>query len=127
MAALVSVNKEKAMFGLSADQITGQLRQLLPILGSMAVALGWISPEKANTLISNILAVIGPLMILGGIVWTAIANTQKAIAQSAAAIPGTVVVTTPELAKSTPEGNIVSNEMQKDSLAATVSNAKVNQ
>lgn len=115
------------MFGLSADQITGQLRQLLPILGSMAVALGWISPEKANTLISNILAVIGPLMILGGIVWTAIANTQKAIAQSAAAIPGTVVVTTPELAKSTPEGNIVSNEMQKDSLAATVSNAKVNQ
>lgn len=102
------------MFGMSNDQITGQLRQILPILGSIAVALGWISPEKSNLLISNILAVIGPIMIIAGIVWTAVANTQKAIMQSAAAVPGTVVITTPDLAAATPnETNIMSNKTSK--------------
>lgn len=102
------------MFGMSHDQITAQLRQILPIVGSMAVALGYISPEKAGVLVSNILAVIGPLMILGGIVWSWFANTEKALVQSAAAIPGTVVVTTAALAKATPEqNNIVSNTETK--------------
>lgn len=113
------------MFGMSNDQIAGQLRQILPILGSMAVALGWISPEKANAVVTNILAIVGPLMILGGIVWTAFANTEKALVQSAAAIPGTVVVTTPDLAVATPERNIVSNETAKEKIAAIVTDAKV--
>lgn len=102
------------MFGMSNDQITGQLRQLLPILGSIAVALGWIAPDKASAIVTNILAVVGPLMVLGGIIWTGFANTEKALVQSAAAVPGTVVITTPELAKATPEqNNIVSNTETK--------------
>lgn len=103
------------MFGMSNDQITAQIRQLLPALGALAVALGWIAPDVAGQLVTNILAAIGPLMILGGMAWASYANTEKALLESAAQIidPLTnkpaLIVTSVELAAATPGfNNIVS-------------------
>lgn len=50
------------------------------------------------------------VIILGSAAWGYWVNRPKAIVQSAAALPGTVVVTTPDLSAATPnQTNIVSN------------------
>lgn len=67
---------------------------------------GWIGT-------SDVAPLATALITIGGVVWGWYVNRPKAIVQSAAALPGTTVVTTPDLAKTTPENNIVSNAEMK--------------
>ena len=88
--------------GITFDQIRGPIeRALLVALGWLA-AKGWISPAEvagyATLVIGIIAAVYG---------WWQ--NRPQAVIQSAAAVPGTTVVTTSAIAAATPETNIVSN------------------
>lgn len=84
------------------DQIKGIMERLILIGLAGATAAGWIGEGDAETYGPAVLLLIGSIYAW----WV---NRPKAIVQSAAALPGTVVVTTPDLAKSTPEPNIVSN------------------
>jgi len=109
---------EETAPAVSIDQLTGQIRQALPILGTLAVTLGWAAPDKVGAVVANLSLLVGPLMILAGIVWTALANTRKALLRSAAAVVGdngqkTMIVASPELANATPENNIVSTASVK--------------
>lgn len=65
------------------DQWMGQLRQLLPVIGTLLTALGWITPEAWAGYTTIILTVAGPLMIFGSMVWSLIANSRKSIMISA--------------------------------------------
>ena len=71
----------------SVDQYMGLLRQAIPALGGLAVALGWISPEHMNATVINILAVAGPAMLFIGFVWSLVANSQFSIRKAAAKLP----------------------------------------
>lgn len=69
---------------MSQDQWLAILRQLLPALGGIAVALGWLTKDQVGPLVANILAAAGPLMLVGGTIWAVIANTRASIMASAA-------------------------------------------
>ena len=71
-----------------------------------AVTKGWITGQDAPYIAGGIVTLVGGA-------WAWWINRPKAIVQSAAALPQTVVVTTPALAASTPEKNIVSADSNK--------------
>ena len=56
-----------------------------------------------------LLQIAGPVSILAGVVWSLFAHTKTATIAAAAAVPGTTVVTTPELANAVPAANAVSS------------------
>jgi hypothetical protein len=71
---------------------------------------GWITKQDAL----DYGAEYGPLLLAVVSAWYGWRiNRPKAIVQSAAALPNTTVVTTPDIAKSTPEPNIVSDVTMK--------------
>lgn len=72
---------------MTTDMMLALLRQMLPVLGTLAATLGWIAPEKVAPLVSSILSAIGPIMILGSTVWSVFANTKSSILTSAAQMP----------------------------------------
>lgn len=95
----------------SKDQMSGMLDRALAVLVTMflgyCVRKGWLGESDAATLAPAI-------VILPAIIWGWWNNRDKALVQSAANVPGTVVVTTPELAKATPDqNNIVSSTTVK--------------
>lgn len=91
---------------ITFDQIRGPIERAVLIALGWAAGQGWISSAEVAgyaTLLVGILAAFYGW-------WQ---NRPKAVLQSAAAIPGTTVVTTPALAAATPEGNIVSSAVEK--------------
>lgn len=87
-------------------QVSGILDRVLLAVGMYAVAKGWISQSDLTNYIALILAV-------GGAVWGWYVNTPKALVQATAAIPGTTVVTAPDIADAAPEHNVVSNAVNQ--------------
>lgn len=94
------------MTGMAERTVSGALIGILGFALHKLVVLGLLADSDVTTL--------SPLLIIllsaGYAYWV---NRPKAIVQSAAALPGTVVVTTPDLSGSTPEKNIVSNTMNR--------------
>lgn len=85
------------------DQIKGIAERLIGGGLLFLVAKGYIGKDDAAT--------YGPaVLLLCAAIYGWYTNRPKAIVQSAAALPNTSVVTTPNLAKSTPEPNIVSTD-----------------
>lgn len=69
------------------DQISGQLRQLLQAVGAILTTLGFLAPGVADNWITTIMQVIGPLGMIGGVVWSILSNRKSSIIASASAIP----------------------------------------
>lgn len=96
---------------MTTDQISGSSDRALLVLVTWfltyASQKGWITTSDVATLAPAIVAI-------AGFGWGWWVNRPKAIAMSAASIPGTTVVTTPDLAAATPDhSNIVSNTETK--------------
>lgn len=88
------------------DQIRGPVERVVLVGLGWFVAKGYISSGEVANYSTLALGVIAAFYGW----WQ---NRPKAIMQSAAAIPGTVVVTSPDLASNTTETNIVSNDANK--------------
>lgn len=93
------------------EQLKGMGERLATIIATWvlarAVAKGYIAPEDSGVLLPGliILIVAAPSVLYGW--WV---NRGKSLAQALAkVVPETVVVTSPDIAKNTPELNIVSN------------------
>lgn len=91
------------------DQIKGVAERLVTIslasVLSLAVSKGWITKQQAVDYGLE----WGPLFLALISAWYGWKiNQPRSIIQSAAALPGTTVVTLPSIAGSTPESNIVS-------------------
>jgi hypothetical protein len=102
---------------ITFDQVRGPIERVIYIGLGWLVARGYITNAEVANYATLLLAIAA-----AGYGWWQ--NRPKAIAQSAAALPGTTIVTTPELAKATPEANIVSNLASPESVAATVQSNK---
>lgn len=101
----------------TTDQVKGIgdriIAVLVAILLTTAVTKGWITTDQMNEL-SKVLIEYSPYITLAiSGAWGWWVNRPKAIVQSAAALPNTMVVTTPDLSNNTPETNIVSNVTNK--------------
>jgi hypothetical protein len=70
------------------DQIAGLLRQLLPFVGGLAVARGWLTTEQMT-------AAVGAIITLGGIGWSIKANNKTSIIKASAGMNETNVTKGP--------------------------------
>ena len=75
------------MFGMTTDQIMGLIRQVLPLLGGVAIAFGWLTADQVGALTQKALAIAGPFLMLAGVIWALIANGKASILTSAANMP----------------------------------------
>lgn len=96
---------------MNKDQVTGISERVLygfvMAMFGLGVKKGWYDNETAAYLAG------GAVTLIGGI-WAWWINRPQALIRAAAqSTPGTVVVTTPEIANATPESNIVSNQTSK--------------
>lgn len=102
---------------MQQDQIKGMLDRAIAVLATMflnwLVTKGWLGQSDAATLLPA-------LVLLPALAWGWWNNRDKALLQSAATVPGTVVVTSPYFAKATPETNIVSSDVAKVVTEASV-------
>lgn len=110
---------------MQRDQFSGVIDRALAVLAT--VFLGWFV-KKGYLGESEAATLVPAIVLLPSIIWGYYVNSNKALLQSAANVPGTVIVTTPTLAKDTPaEKNIVSNEATKERIAAAVDKAATSQ
>lgn len=72
---------------MTADQIMGLLRQILPAIGGLAVALGWLTTDQVSHFTSILMQVGGPVLLAASAIWAVIANSKKSIIASATAMP----------------------------------------
>lgn len=100
---------------MQSDQTKGMLDRAIAVLATMflgwLVKRGWLGESDALTLMPAII-------LLPSLAWGWWVNRDKALLQSAASVPAgpglkTVIITSPEFAKDTPENNIVSNKQIK--------------
>lgn len=88
---------------ITFDQVRGPVERIILVGLGFLAARGYISSEEVAGYATLALAVIAAFYGW----WQ---NRPVAIAKSAAALPDTTVVTTPEIAAATTESNIVSKD-----------------
>ncbi|MBR1198813.1 hypothetical protein JQ574_22715 [Bradyrhizobium sp. AUGA SZCCT0158] len=84
------------------EQISSILRHILTFGGGFIVAKGWISADALP-------GIVGAMITIGGVIWGMFNKTESSIVASAAALPGTTVVTTPALAAAVTSPDAVSS------------------
>lgn len=84
------------------EQMSSILRHILTFGGGFIVAKGWISAEALP-------GIVGAMITIGGVIWGMFNKTETAIVASAAALPGTMVVTTPAIAAAVPSSDAMSS------------------
>ena len=102
------------MPNITQDQLMGLLRQLLPVLGGLALAFG-VSQATVNYWINVIFQIAGPLSIIAGIVWSLIANNKTSILTAAANLPEVKEITLDKKSEEAPalEAATPANVVQK--------------
>lgn len=108
---------------MNTNQVSGSFDRLATVVVTWLLTYlttkGYLTASQAADFLPLILGVF--VAVYG---WYT--NRDRNIAMAAAAIPGTTVITTPELAKATPDKtNIISNTSTPSSIAATVAETKV--
>lgn len=102
------------MFGMNPEQLDKTVRTFLTMAGTVAMTLGWLTPEKVGEYTAFALSILGPILTLGTIVWTMVSGMQSSQVARVAAMPnvkqvvldGTVSGTT-ALNKATPNNVVV--------------------
>lgn len=72
------------------DQVMGQLRVIIPALGTIVSAVGIATPDKVGTTVAALMTSVGPISYVVVSIWSLIANSRASIMASAAkpAAPG---------------------------------------
>jgi hypothetical protein len=88
---------------LTNDQLKALAERITTVIATWAVTKGYITPAQMTE--------YAPLAVgVAAAIYAWWVNRPKALVQAASNIPGTTVVTTPELANATPNNeNILSN------------------
>lgn len=75
------------MLGMSNEQWLAILRQMLPIIGGIAITFGWLTKDQVSDLSVAVLSAVGPMMVLGSAGWAVYMRKKSEIIKSAAALP----------------------------------------
>lgn len=103
------------------NQLDAQLRNLLQALGAILTMLGLLKPGMADTWIPVILQIVGPLGMIGGIVWSYLVNRPSSIAAAADKLPGVAGVVT----NNTPDGRAIADAVPSRTVAVAGTSAAV--
>jgi len=76
---------------MTQEQLTGLIRAVLQAAGAAATLFGIISADQVSTVTAWLLEILGPTSIIGGVIWSWISNSKKALIQSVAAMNETSV------------------------------------
>jgi hypothetical protein len=94
---------------INSKQLQGALDRVIAVLLTYLLTKHFDMSQLSN--LSDDLTIIVVSLLVGG--YSLWANRPKALAQAVAALPDTTVITTNDLAKATPENNIVSADEMK--------------
>lgn len=100
------------------EQTSGQLRQALQAIGSIAMALGWLTTGQVDAWIQSVMQIAGPIAMLAGILWSYKVNRPVDLVASVVAMaddptsPVKGVVVAPTIA-----GRDLKNEFTTDKIA----------
>ena len=61
----------------------GQLRVIIPALGTIVSAVGLVSADKTGAAVSTLLTAVGPIAYIISAVWSLVANSRASIMASA--------------------------------------------
>ena len=75
------------MLGMSNEQWMGLMRVVLPALGTLFAALGFIKAADVPTWTDTAMQIIGPSLIAISAVWTVIKNKKANLINTVAAMP----------------------------------------
>jgi hypothetical protein len=64
---------------MSQEQVMEQLKLLLPAIGSILTMLGIMTPAEYASWATAILGAIGPMFILGGMIWGVVDKTRASL------------------------------------------------
>lgn len=92
---------------IQKDQLIGMTDRALAIF--LTVFLGWLV-KRGYLGESEAAALLPAVVLLPSLAWGWYTNRDIALLKSASNVPGTTVVTTEEMANSTPEKNIVASK-----------------
>jgi len=76
---------------MTQEQLTGIIRAVLGVAGTLATVFGILSADQVGVLTSWILEILGPTSVFGAVIWSWISNSKKALVQSVAAMAETSV------------------------------------
>jgi hypothetical protein len=71
---------------MTREQIEGLIRQLMPVIGGIFMALGFITADKWSTVMTVTFELMGPVLIIASTVWSVMSKTRTAILISAAGL-----------------------------------------
>lgn len=117
------------------QQISAATRHVVSAVGGAILMFGLtskISVENATALVNALSGVVSNLVILLGVIGpiaagyyaSKSASPTSQAASLAANVPGTVIVTTPEIAAAVPSNNVISNTETQATVTQTVKDAK---
>jgi hypothetical protein len=72
---------------MNKEQVIGLLRHLLPFIGGIATARGYIAQESWTVFSEQLLQMAGPVITIAGLVWSYFDKTDSAIVAKAIALP----------------------------------------
>jgi hypothetical protein len=118
---------------MNREQIIGLLRHLLPFIGGIATSGGYISEEGWAIFSEQFLVFAGPAITLGGLLWSYMDKTDKALVEKVIALPEVSrIECTPtkegkELAESVPNEDVVAESVSVTVKPASMSARRVAQ
>lgn len=85
-----------------SEQTSGQLRQMLQIVGTLLTTLGYLKPGMADTWIPVVMQIAGPISMIAGVIWSwwvnrpanLVASVVAMAADPASPVKGVVVTQT---------------------------------
>lgn len=97
----------------------GQLRVIIPAIGTVVSAIGIASPDKVGTTVAGLMTAVGPLAYLIVAIWSFAANSRASIMRSAAqpAAPG---VPAPQIVLPAAEADLAQSLPENVNTDATV-------
>lgn len=73
------MNIRARVLAMTQEQWMGLLRQILPVLGTLAVSLGVLTPDQVGRGSAFILTIAGPMMIIASAVWSIIDKSDTSL------------------------------------------------
>jgi hypothetical protein len=66
------------------DQVMAQLRIVIPAIGTIVSAVGFIKPDAVGSAVAGLMTAVGPIAYMIVAIWSFVANSRRSILIAAA-------------------------------------------
>lgn len=107
---------------MNETQLMDLLKQVLQVAGTIATAFGLLTPAETASYTTSILAVAGPIAMIGAVVWGFLDARKSKLVATVNAMPEVAGVVTTQ----TTEGRALANAVPSNTVAAAGTTAAAN-